>query len=241
MIGNNLALTYVNLQFWLLPNLETVIFDDCRINETNFKYSTFSGDKDLKVLSDGNDLLRSGSINIDNGFRHLTNDKYNNRQDLYSLEVFVQTFNSCATVCSVSNGSYSLLSCLLLQWKDGVWGAVCDTDYCDYDGGDCTQLCDTFNSGLLLNVECDMSCNTTICEYDYELCAVNVDVNDTCYYQDGTNGTDVETIVCCTSWTEDAWCDGSCNVEECGYDNNYCMFCFVCFWICFAMTILNNI
>ena len=118
MIGN-LALTYVNPQFWLLPNLETVIFDYCRINETNFNYSTFSGygDKDLKVLSDGNDLLRSGSINIDNGFRYLANDKYNNSQDLYNLELFVQTFNPCATVCSVSNGSYSLLSCLLLQWK----------------------------------------------------------------------------------------------------------------------------
>ena len=243
-IMGNLALTYVNPQFWLLPNLETVIFDYCRINETSFNYNTFLGygDKILKVSLDGNDFLCSGSININNGdyngFRYLTNDKYNNSEDLYNLELFIETFDPCASVCSVSNGSYSLLSCRLSQWKDGVCDAFCNTEDCDYDGGDCIQACDTFNSGctddLLLNDECDMSCNTTGCAYDYGSCAVNVDANDTCFFQEGINGTDVETIVCYTAWTDDAWCDGSCNVEACGYDNDYCMlylvlFCFVLF------------
>ena len=123
MMGN-LASTYVDPQFWLLPNLEAVIFDYCRINETSFNHNSFLGycDKILKGSLDGNEFLCLGSINIDNGdfngFRYVTNDKHNNGQ----------TFDPCATVCSVSNGSYSSIGCYLSRWKDGVCHAFCDTE-----------------------------------------------------------------------------------------------------------------
>lgn len=84
------------------------------------------------------------------------------------------------------------------------------------------QLCDC-DLDLWFNGECDESCNTTECAYDFYQCAVDtVNENETCYeYIDNQSS-----IVCYSSWIGDTWCDANCRTSsECEYDDEDCLAC----------------
>ena len=131
-------------------------------------------------------------------------------------------------------------------FNDGICDSGCNTANCQWDGMDCIQTCNIYDSSnntcnydLLFNNECDHSCNNTKCEYDLQSCVSN---NDTCtaistttttlspYNMTSlTSTTSNNTIdnngICYKSWIGDGWCDSDCNNNECNYDNSDCTDC----------------
>ena len=144
---------------------------------------------------------------------------------------FINHFDACYQQCNMTD------DCTEDSLGNGVCDTGCNKVECNYDNGDCNQLC-TFecNMTLWFNDVCDISCNTSVCNYDFYQC-LNID-NSTqyCYYYNQTittdsslsintslsinsNATDIDTYFdyvdnnitfdgsCQTSWVDDNYCD----------------------------------
>ena len=237
--------TYINPDFWRLPNIHTV-FMFAEFDQEYFNFSTFNGYSDSlsKVSLNGNHRICADQINIDSstyfGFGYLTyasNNTVNftrNQVDSSPLLQFIESFDPCYMPCGGEN-----LLCINTMHNDGICDNNCNNDECGYDGGDCNQLC-ACDTNLWFNDECDANCNTTECNYDFYQCGMIdadgiFDPNDTCYEYFGswndtsdandtynTNNTNSTNTVCYSSWTEDDWCDTDCNVASCGFDGGLC-------------------
>ena len=80
-----------------------------------------------------------------------------------------------------------------------------DDEDCDWDGGDCNQLCnntcniyESFSNGY-----CDSDCNNTYCSFDNGDCA---DIgNQTYCNQYSVDLNDTNPSLCQTDWINDAW------------------------------------
>ena len=122
------------------------------------------------------------------------------------------------------------------QWKDGTCQGQCNTHDCNWDGGDCNQLCQC-DTDLWLNDKCDENCNTTDCIYDFYDCVDFIrgdvwssDNNQTCFetssnssnYSDSNynyNMSIIERQICYNAWIDDEWCYANCNNIYCNYDH----------------------
>ena len=244
-----LFVNYIDPNFWLLPSLSSALLDYANLNQSTFNFDTFGGySSEISVVSlygnnhicgtsnDSNIIINGTryngfgylnygsktSINNDSGTYDNIYDVYD-YDDMYPLLSFIQKFDPCYSVCS--SGS-SDLTCISSEWKDGVCDDLCNNEKCGWDGGDCIQSCEC-NNTLLFNDECNQNCNTVECNFDLATCSQTV--NDTCvggtadYNNSDTD--DIYSMICYKTWTTDLWCDGNCNVTECGYDNYQCNGC----------------
>eukprot|EP01083_Nonionella_stella_P249005 861460_1 len=84
------------------------------------------------------------------------------------LQQFINETNACHYQCSRDpTKSWSTL-CPSNAWGDGICDMVCNTNLCDYDGGDCVQLCfaKSFSNctwDLFTNEVCDKECDNQYC------------------------------------------------------------------------------
>ena len=67
------------------------------------------------------------------------------------------------------------------NWRDGVCTTSCNNTGCNYDGGDCIQLCECWDKQELLeNGICDQQC-ATYCDYDRFDC---IELDDDEYFDE---------------------------------------------------------
>lgn len=234
----------IDVNFWLLPQLKTVILEHDAFLKSSFNYNNFLGYSNslVKVSLWDNDDICQGNITINNtnynGFGFLddnstnfsNNNDNNNNHKNNGLDSFIAQFNPCESICDVK-GENDYFSCAPSFYKDGICQQECNVQFCNYDGGDCNQLCDSqlCPTNLWFNDVCDSSeysgCNTTDCAFDFYTC-ISRSNNDTCFIgfdeDDDFNFTDSEIEICYQVWTEDSWCDLNCNNTECGFDNGAC-------------------
>ena len=88
--------------------------------------------------------------------------------------------------------------------RNGVCDTACDGWYCNYDFGDCNQLCDFEECTVTgwTNGPCDSNCNTTECEYDGYDCG-GLECADSRY--------------CNQLLVDNGWCESGCkNDSICG-------------------------
>ena len=242
------SITNISADFFLLPNLQTVLLDFTGFDAHYFQFDTFNGySSSLKTVSlSWNDKICNGSIMINNtqysGFYHLGQRYFNQSQvenDETQLLKFIQTFDPCYQPCDS-------WTCLNQYHTNGLCNEYCNNEACGYDGGDCNQLC-SCDYNLWFNDQCDLNCNNSLCNYDFYQCDAsrssslsdgNADANSTCFEasinlnknasnnnSNNSNITDSgnnEDIKCYTSWIDDSWCDSNCFVTECEYDGDDC-------------------
>eukprot|EP01083_Nonionella_stella_P077549 211819_1 len=128
----------------------------------------------------------------------------NQVDQMTSLQMeFMDAFDPCYKPCGESEGMHGW--CATYDWGNGN----CESECCNYDGGDCHQTCPCERS-LWFNDQCDLECNNTLCAFDFGDCLPQQALNGTgeCVYGSG----------CLDDWQDDGWCDGNCAVlrdEDC--------------------------
>ena len=208
-------ITDLDAQFWELPELEFVWIEVCDLDPSYFQFDTFtkfSNSLNTVALGGNERICETGNIIINN--TEYTGFGYLNLSDPLAIDSdllqFIERFDPCSNPC----GDASVYTCLNALHSNGVCDSNCNSDECNYDGGDCNQLCNCSYT-LWFNDECDNGCDNDLCNYDFYECGSYIDANDTCDF----NGT------CYTLWTFDDWCDSSCNVTECDFDGGKCISC----------------
>ena len=94
----------------------------------------------------------------------------------------------------------------------------CKNAKCNWDGGDCTQLCDCDPFKELRNDECNLSCSASYCLYDGYDCLHLGYVPIECQ-----NAHSLGIHDCNISRIGDGWCDTNCRkATQCGFDRNDC-------------------
>ena len=124
----------------------------------------------------------------------------------------------CVTACEITGELWDIAACLNYLYQNGICDEQCNRNDCNWDGGDCTQICDCDPFQELGNGICNISCNTTNCQYDGGDCLpLGYDPNHCVEtYQ-------LELHDCNESWIGDNWCDNNCRyVSQCGNDLEDC-------------------
>eukprot|EP01084_Bolivina_argentea_P266775 452639_1 len=161
------------------------------------------------------------------------------------------TTTTCTETCAGRDGHGNDMYCPPYVLGDGKCDFGCNTNACDFDHGDCNQLC--FHSAfsdcteeLFLNDVCDEECNNIWCTYskhgsksldgnafyaDNDHCgsAVLVTQNTTeqaewaakCYPSRSHNIYTTE-FTCPWHWVADGYCDDACRTDECENDKGDC-------------------
>ena len=159
------------------------------------------------------------------------------------FEMFMNQTDGCQEVCR----SFDFLSCTSFVWQNGVCNEECNVAACNFDGGDCNQLCWEYSSqciiGLFDNGVCNSACNNSYCDFDkYECYQEDSEIifaNNTTYCDENividvnvsrnyniSNGSTVNTDnskLCRIQWVDDGWCDYNCFLSDsCYNDGNDC-------------------
>ena len=93
-----------------------------------------------------------------------------NMDELNEAQIeFINYYHACDNPCE---GNVLHQKCSAYNWGDGK----CNDHCCDYDGGDCHQLCPC-NVSLWFNDRCDPECNISLCAYDFGSCIMILPVN----------------------------------------------------------------
>ena len=125
---------------------------------------------------------------------------------LLSLYSWVRLF--CFVLTEILVDIYILTK---YSYRNGVCDTSCDDSNCEYDSGDCNQLCDLEECDVTgwTDTICNSACNSTECDYDGYDC----DSPLTC----------ANTTLCNPLMLGDGWCDIGCkNDSICGwYENAY--------------------
>eukprot|EP01084_Bolivina_argentea_P262053 443068_1 len=131
---------------------------------------------------------------------------------------FINDTKCCNVECKASN-AFGAFTCQSYDYNDGICDDQCKNSKCNFDGGDCVQLCDCDPFNELGNGVCDKHCNTSECLYDgYDCLPLGYDLIE-CELSFDTYG-------CNTSWIGDGWCDLNClNSNACGNDLEDCNGC----------------
>ena len=236
-LGGFPSVTNISTQFWSLPNLNTAFLEICNFDSFNFDLETFPEFTDSLVATSLslNEKICFGSIFIDDtkydGFGYLEKTNFTSMDvDNYPLLQFIEKLNPCNMPCNDGRSQ-----CLNSVYQDGFCTENCNIPACDFDGGDCFQLCECRDYDLWDNEICDDACNTTRCHYDFGECSESIYYgNTTCFDRNGT--------VCYNEWTSDQFCDINCNVTECDFDDSQCTGCWgQCLWLySFVISTLGN-
>ena len=135
--------------------------------------------------------------------------------------------------------SLSTLICRPFWYHDGVCHFECNVPDCNYDGGDCNQLCNFTQCDYLSLGDgvCDSECRNEDCGFDYCDCtASDIDAEYTsieeqsqCYFNYTLCDIETDCVVYDTnssqSWLGDNICDDYCNNVYCNYDFGECESC----------------
>ena len=137
--------------------------------------------------------------------------------DETEVPMFYQFLNETGCCVEACSSVVNTVRCPEDGWQNGECSQMCNNADCQFDGGDCIQLChfDKCDYKLLGNGVCDEGCNTEYCNYDEYDC-VELDNYDLCQSTFDEHG-------CNATWINDGWCDGNCRyIPQCGYDENDC-------------------
>lgn len=141
------------------------------------------------------------------------------------IREFLNDTNACTKVCDDS--TTARFQCTPFEWQDGVCNSECDVQDCNFDGGDCSQLCQTktqgdcYSLGLFANGICDSECNITECDYDKYECLPYTYVDIVFGYNVTYCDDDKQ---CPIQWVNDGWCDNYCdNIDDCYNDGQDCI------------------
>ena len=170
----------------------------------------------------------------------------NEYDDLENIDLLKESSNSTG-VCEVLCGIHTVhvFICPPFKWQNGVCDGDCDFEACNYDGGDCNQLCqikspDCYSLSLFNNGVCEEACNITECDFDQYECVTtpldiqfptnmsycNIDEIMSSSTDSDVNTTydiDTTTGLCHVSWVDDKICDNTCvKSENCFYDAYDC-------------------
>ena len=171
-------------------------------------------------------------------------NEYDNLANIEILKEFLNNTQACEQVCNFD--TLHILVCSPFRWQNGVCDSECNVAACNYDGGDCNQLCqiespDCYTVGLFNNGICDKSCNISTCEYDkYECIDSQLEIEfeaniSYCNENYNSNSLNIDSInnisnfnsnsdtLCHVNWVNDKICDNNCyNNENCFYDGIDC-------------------
>ena len=143
------------------------------------------------------------------------------------LKDFLNETNACVEVCD--DDTFTKILCSPFNWQNGVCDEDCNFAGCNFDGGDCNQLCnidspDCYSISLFDNGICDVACNTSLCDYDKYEC-ITESVLNISFAKNMTycNDDHDELELCLVSWVDDKWCDNNCRASDsCFNDGNDC-------------------
>ena len=160
------------------------------------------------------------------------------------LDKFFNQTNACDKVCD--EDTFQGVFCSPFNFQNGVCNDECNAAACDFDGGDCNQLCQTdspdcYSLSLFDNNVCDIGCNTSYCSYDnYECIDTSIDIyfppnmsycniiinstNSTNFNQTALadENTNVNTSnLCDIEWVQDGWCDKNCFTHDSCFNDGY--------------------
>ena len=153
-----------------------------------------------------------------------------------SLFRFLITTNACDEYCNILNNTdvshYQFLLCEPALWNNGVCNIGCNNEGCQFDGGDCAQLCDfeICTPDLIGNGYCDLECNNKNCMYDFGECKLENEEFKLSELVNGTNITEYEYEIaycilntkCKQNWINDGYCDSYCDNNICFNDAGDC-------------------
>ena len=167
---------------------------------------------------------------------------YDDYENIDILKDFLNATGACEDSCDFD--SLAKLLCSPFDWQNGVCNQECNLGDCDFDGGDCNQLCqyyapDCYSFGLFENGICDVECNTTYCNYDNYQCVTNgeiivefdenvtiCNIDELISYVEQAEDSDVIIVndtKCLVEWVDDLWCDNNClESDDCFNDANDC-------------------
>ena len=223
---------YIDPKMWKMPQLGSVVIEFTDLNQSLFTFDTFLGYSNsiTDVSLDGNVKLCTSSSDFNNtiiindvsyfGFGHLNdyliergldiNNGFNTDDETLGLDdnglsllKFIEMYDPCNSPCSASNDR--VWGCPNNRWKDGRCDENCNNEFCNYDGGDCHQLCPAFSHDS--NSDSETNINSQFVS------------NDTGFDEQ------TQTVTICNSslWMNDQ-CDFGCNTSICGYDLYRCIY-----------------
>ena len=163
---------------------------------------------------------------------------YGDLEYISILREFLNDTNACYEVCD--DNTVNRFECAPFEWQNGVCNEECNVEDCNFDGGDCNQLCETesqgncYSFGLFANGICDNECNISSCDYDKYECIpytsniinaseIVFDINMT-YCDININNTTTttnnnNTNQCPIFWVNDGWCDEYCYQSDSCYND----------------------
>ena len=148
---------------------------------------------------------------------------YSNICDEKRSKKLLQFFNETGACDDKCDGDkFHTVNCKPITWRNGVCDMSCNNPSCNFDGGDCVQLCECWDEYELLgNGECDLKCNTSKCNYDELDCITLSDEQyvDECY----RTFMNEQISECNSTWLNDGWCDSKCQHNIfCNFDGDDC-------------------
>ena len=164
------------------------------------------------------------------------NDNYANNYKRSFID-FINTTGACNAVCG-GNTAF-IEECRATNWQNGFCNEHCNNEECEFDGGDCVQLCpfeDPINDYKELgNGECNIKYNRTECNYDYCDCIPDTYYDVNRYENQGCIPLIFNETLCDISfnksehkchpeWVNDGWCDSNCQyTPQCANDGYDCI------------------
>ena len=224
---------FVNIPSGLykLPHIQTIAIISWNVNISSFidfngynrdslKHVWFYASNICQFVNDTSNNNNNSNNSEITVLQSLASKEYST-YGVSNLQDFIDEMDPCFAPCGVN-----LVYCTPILWGDGVCTDYCNHEECNWDNGDCDQLCedDCFDNRqeYLFNDECDSVCNTSNCKYDWYNCVPESD--EVVCYNDSI-GIDHEGD-CYYGWSRDRWCDNNCLNHECNWDNSLCADCF---------------
>ena len=170
-----------------------------------------------------------------------------NEFDELGEKIFNETYPLTSAVINITDAcwqpcrrkSLASLVCRPFLYHDGFCNYECNVPDCNYDGGDCNQLCDFTQCDYLSLGDgiCDSGCRNAECGFDYCDCTANnidaqyisIEEKNECYWNYTLCDIKTDCVVYDTnssqSWLGDNVCDNYCNNVDCNYDFGECESC----------------
>ena len=240
--------------------MEGLTLVGAKISKETFGYDEFKWDGEVKIYMQETDVCEFWFNKLKD---HEIADLLNSTEDSYKyLFQFLNSTDACEQFCNV--GEFHLI-CHPHKWQDGYCDSACNKAVCNYDGGDCNQLCDFDECDYTMwtNNECDEECFNYDCGFDFCSCSISIGnvtspdplaesliTNDEySLYQDecvlNVTKCMIETdFKCKENWLGDGYCDDWCDNEYCRYDmddcDSECIDVLQCYSLWYAFDLLAN-
>ena len=176
------SLEYLPVGLFTMPSIEEIGFIHTQaidintmldlINKTIIDLGSFEWNKpEYTTYSFVNSIICADFVDIYGDL--YDEEQFDDLENINLLRQFINSTRPCDSVCDWE--SPYKVACSPWDWQNGVCNDECNVDDCNYDGGDCNQLCqinspECYTVGLFGNGACDIACNTSYCDYDRHEC-----------------------------------------------------------------------